>query len=572
VVEAVDTSVDASGRLSHRQIMIVLSGLLLGMLLAAMDQTIVSAAMKTIADKLNSQTNQAWAVTSYLVTSTVSTPLYGKLGDMYGRRKLYLFAISIFLVGSALCGLSQSMLELAAFRAVQGIGAGGLMSLALAIVGDIVPPRERARYQGFFMSVFGVSSIAGPVVGGVLAGQSQLLGVDGWRWVFYVNLPLGIFAYGVVSRKLKLPHYRLDHRVDYRGAVALVLGVTALLIVAEQGRIWGWASSRSILFYVLGIGLLIAFGAIERAMGDEAILPLRLFRNPVFSVASAMNFIIGAGMFGGIVCLPLYMQIAKGFSPITAGLSLLPMMSGVILVTMISSTFTARTGRYRIFPIIGSGVLMIGFALLSRIDADTSYSVLAMVMLLVGGGLGCCIQALVLATQNAVPPSEMGVATSAATFFRSMGGTFATALFLTVFFSGASSKIESNMNEAVKAPDFQAALSDPANAAFAKVLAAMRTGGIGEHLNNTEFLRHLPKVLSDPFLIGFSGSMGRVFLLAAIVVAPAFMLSFTLKEVTLQTESGLQAQASARAEQEAAGTIAERIPSERVVSGDWRVG
>jgi EmrB/QacA subfamily drug resistance transporter len=543
MAEPVQMVPDASGKLSHRQIMLILSGLLLGMFLAALDQTIVSAAMRTIADKLHGQTNQAWATTAYLVTSTVSTPLYGKLSDMYGRKKFYLFAISIFLVGSALSGMAHSMIELAGFRAIQGLGAGGLMALAFAIIGDIVPPRERAKYQGYFMAVFGLSSVAGPVIGGVLAGQNTLLGFDGWRWVFYVNLPIGLVALAVVSRFLNLPHTRKDHKIDYQGAALLVLGVTSLLVVAEQGREWGWGSGRSLSLYVLGVALLIGFVMQERAVGDEAILPLRMFRHPVFSVASILNFIIGMGMFGGIICLPLYMQIVKGFSPTKSGLSLLPLMVGLMSVAMASGIFTSKTGRYKIFPIIGSGVLVLALFGLSHIHADTSYTQLVPLMFLTGAGVGSCMQTLVLATQNAVPPSQMGVATASATFFRSMGGTFGTAVFLTVFFSGAATKVSHNVQAASQSPDFQAALKDPANSQIARALQGLR-GGATSQLNDTSFLHHGAAILRDPFLTGFASAMDRVFLLAAIVVIPAFVLSFFLKEVKLRTVSGLEAQAA----------------------------
>jgi EmrB/QacA subfamily drug resistance transporter len=549
VATAVDP--DTSGRMTHRQIMLILSGLLLGMFLAALDQTIVSAAMRTIADKLNGQTNQAWATTAYLVTSTVSTPLYGKLSDMYGRKKFYLFAICIFLVGSALSGMSTSMVELAVFRAVQGLGAGGLMALAFAIIADVVSPRERAKYQGYFMAVFGLSSVAGPVLGGLLAGQDRLLGFDGWRWVFYVNLPIGIVALAVVSRFLNIPHVRKNHKVDYLGAALLVLGVTSLLLVAEQGRAWGWGSPKSLASYLLGAALLVAFVVVERRVGEEAILPLKMFNSPVFSVASLLNFIIGMGMFGGIICLPLYMQIVKGYSPTKSGLSLLPLMLGLILVAMASGIATSKTGRYKIFPIVGSGLLIIALFGLSRISYTTSYAHLAPLMFLVGAGLGCCMQTLVLATQNSVPATQMGVATASATFFRSMGGTFGTAVFLTIFFSGATTKVGANLQAASQSPDFQSALRDPANRVIAQAVQALGTGSTSQ-LNDTSFLQHGATVLREPFLAGFAGAMDRVFLIAAVVVLPAFVLSFFLKEVKLRMESGLQAQATERAARELA--------------------
>ena len=542
---AVPVASEDSGLLSHRQIMLILSGLMLGMFLASLDQTIVSTAMRTIADKLNGQTNQAWATTAYLVTSTVSTPLYGKLSDMYGRKKFYLFAISIFLVGSALSGMSESMIQLAAFRAVQGLGAGGLMALAFAIIADVVSPRERAKYQGYFMAVFATSSVLGPVLGGLLAGQSSLLGFDGWRWVFYVNVPIGLVALSVVSRNLNLPHTRREHRIDYLGAVALVLGIASLLIVSEQGRDWGWGSARSVACYLVGAVLLTLFVFQERRVGDEAILPLKMFRHPVFSVASLMNFIIGMGMFGGIICLPLYMQIVKGFSPTKSGLSLLPLMLGLMTVAMASGVITAKTGRYKIFPIIGTGILIIALLGLSRIHWNTSYTHLVPLMVLLGAGLGCCMQTLVLATQNAVPPTEMGVATSSATFFRSMGGTFGTAVFLTIFFSGAATKVSENVRAAAGTPGFRAALRDPANASISHALQAMQAGSTGQ-LNDTSFLKHGSLVLREPFLSGFADAMDRVFLVAALVIIPAFVLSFFLREVKLRLESGLQAQAAQR--------------------------
>ena len=542
---------DDSGKMSHSQIMLILSGLMLGMFLASLDQTIVSTAMRTIADKLNGQTNQAWATTAYLVTSTVSTPLYGKLSDMYGRKKFYLFAISIFLVGSALSGMSNSITELAGFRAVQGLGAGGLMALAFAIIADIVSPRERAKYQGYFMAVFATSSVLGPVLGGLLAGQNTILGFDGWRWVFYVNVPIGLIALAVVTRYLNIPFTRREHKIDYAGALALVLGVASLLLVAEQGREWGWGSGRSVACYVIGVVLLVAFVLQERRVGDEAILPLKLFNSPVFSVASLLNFIVGMGMFGGIVCLPLYMQIVKGFSPTKSGLSLLPLMLGLMTVAMSTGIATAKTGRYKIFPIVGTGVLVVALLGLSRVHYDTSYWALVPLMLLMGAGLGGCMQTLVLATQNSVPPAQMGVATASATFFRSMGGTFGTAIFLTIFFSGSATKISHNVAAAAGTPEFQSALRDPANSVIAKALQALK-GGSSSQLNDTSFLQHGALVLREPFLSGFSGAMDRVFLVAALVVIPAFILSFFLREVKLRMESGLEAQAAERRAAQAA--------------------
>ncbi|MEU5235133.1 MFS transporter, partial [Streptomyces anulatus] len=357
--------------LTHRQIMTILSGLLLGMFLAALDQMIVASAMKTIADQLHGQTLQAWATTSYLITATITTPLYGKLSDIYGRKPMYLAAISLFLVGSLLSGIATSMYELAAFRAVQGLGAGGLMSLAFAIMADIISPRERSKYSAYFMAVFGSASVLGPVIGGVFAGLSSFLGVTGWRWVFLVNVPIALLALFVVARVLNIPHQRVNHRIDFGGAIALTVGLVPLLIVAEQGREWGWASATSIAMYVIGVLGLVAFVWVENRMGDEALLPIRMFRNHTFSLGNTINFVLGVGMFGGMVSIPLYLQIVKGVTPTTAGLMLLPMTFGIMSATAIAGKVTSKTGRYKVFPIIGAGLMAIALFLLSTIGTDT---------------------------------------------------------------------------------------------------------------------------------------------------------------------------------------------------------
>ncbi|MGN6608095.1 MAG: MDR family MFS transporter, partial [Jatrophihabitans sp.] len=427
----------ASAELTHGQIMKILSGLMLGMFLASLDQTIVATAIRTIGDDLHGLSIQAWVTTAFLITSTITTPLYGKLSDLYGRKPLFLFAISIFIAGSALCGLSSSMYMLAAFRAFQGIGAGGLFSLALAIIGDVIPPRERARYQGYLMAVFASSSVLGPVVGGFLAGQATVLGVTGWRWIFYINVPIGFFALYVVSRNLQLSHYRRDHRIDWYGASALVLGLVPLLIVAEQGRDWGWASAGAFACYVVGVIGLALFVFVELRMGDEALLPLRLFRNGVFAIGSAQSTIIGLGMFGGMVSIPLYLQIVKGASPTESGLLILPMVLGIMFSSLIAGQITARTGHYKKLPVIGCVMLIAGLSLLATVGADTPLWQTDLYLVLFGAGLGQNMQTLVLAMQNAVEPRDMGVATSSVTFFRQVGGTLGTAVFLSILFTSA---------------------------------------------------------------------------------------------------------------------------------------
>jgi EmrB/QacA subfamily drug resistance transporter len=537
------------GSLSHRQILFVFSGLMLGMFLAALDQTIVSTSIRTIADDLHGLDLQAWATTAYLITSTISTPLYGKLSDIYGRKPFFIAAITIFVVGSAACTFSTSMYMLAGFRAFQGLGAGGLMSLALAIIGDIVPPRERARYQGYFLAVFGTSSVLGPVVGGFLAGQSTILTIAGWRWVFLVNVPIGIIALAVVTKVLHIPHTRRDHRIDWWGALTITIGLVPLLIVAEQGQQWGWTSSRAWLCYGVGVAGLLLFVLAEALMRDDALIPLRLFRGGVFSLTSTINVIVGMGMFGGISVIPLYLQIVKGASPTKAGLLLLPMVLGIMIASVLSGQLTARTGRYKIFPVIGIALMVAGLLLLNTINADTVLWRTDIWMFVFGFGLGFCMQTLIIAVQNAVPARDMGVATASATFFRQMGGTLGTAVFLSILFSTVGGKIAGAFAALVPSPSFQAALHDPAvlnNPVNAPVLAMLKTGGGGggsggQVLQDSSFIQHVDPRLARPFLVGFSDSMHPVFVTAAIVVAVAWVLVLFLREVPLRTQSGIQA-------------------------------
>jgi EmrB/QacA subfamily drug resistance transporter len=457
---------DDSGTFTHRQILTILSGLMLGMFLAALDQTVVSTAIRTIADDLQGFELQAWATTAFLITATISTPLYGKLSDIYGRRPFYLAAIIIFVAGSMLCGLADSMYQLAGARAVQGIGAGGLMSLALAILGDIVPPRERARYQALFMAVWGTSSVIGPVIGGFFAGADSIAGIDGWRWIFFVNVPLGVAAFVVVSRLLRLPHVAMQRRIDWPGAIALIVTLVPLLTVAEQGREWGWTSAESVSAYAIGALGLVAFIVAERAYGDDALLPLRLFGNRTFRVSTMSSFIVGSGMFGAMVTLPLYLQIVKGSSPTEAGLQTLPLMFGIIASAMASGVVISRTGRYKIFPVVGSATMVVALLMFSFVAADTPLWQVMIAMFVFGAGLGLNMQPVVLATQNAVSPHELGVATSSVTFFRQMGGTLGAATFLSVLFGTVTAKIAAATDRVAETTAYQQALqANPRDAA-----------------------------------------------------------------------------------------------------------
>jgi EmrB/QacA subfamily drug resistance transporter len=550
----------APGALTHRQILTIFSGLMLGLFLAALDQTIVATAIRTVADDLKGLSLQAWVTTAYLITSTIATPLYGKLSDLYGRKPFFLLAISIFIVGSALCGTATSMYVLAGYRAFQGLGAGGLFSLALAIIGDIVSPRERARYQGYFLAVFGTSSVLGPVLGGFFAGQGSILGITGWRWIFYVNVPIGLFALLVVARVLNLPHTRREHRIDWPGAVTLVIGLVPLLIVAEQGRVWGWGSGRSLLCYIVGAAGLVLFVVAEHLLGEDALIPLRFFRNRTFGLGSLISLVVGMGMFGAIVCLPLYLQIVKGATPTKAGLLLIPLTMGILVGSIIAGQAISRTGRYKVFPIVGC-VFMIGALLLfSRVGADTPFWRTSLVMLLFGLGLGGNMQPLVLAVQNAMPPRDIGVATSSATFFRQMGGTLGTAVFLSILFSTVGGRIAAAVRAALPTPQFQAALHDPAvlsSPLNRAVIDGLRTGrASGSSLTDSSFIQHIDPRLARPFQIGFSQAMDRVFLVGAIVIAVALVVVVFLPELPLSMQSGLQRLAAEQAEAAQARTAA----------------
>ena len=534
---------DASGVFTHRQIMTILVGLLLGMFLAALDQTVVSTAIRTIADDLQGYDLQAWATTAFLITSTIATPLYGKLSDMYGRRGFYLFAIAVFVVGSALCGLADSMYQLAAYRAVQGIGAGGLMSLALAIIADIVPPRERSKYQGWFMAVFGTSSVLGPVIGGFLSGQDSILGITGWRWIFYVNVPLGALAFLVVFKVLHLPHTKREHRIDYPGALSLITFLVPLLIVAEQGRTWGWSSSGAVACYVIAAVGFVLFVLAERAYKDEALLPLRMFANRTFAVSSVSSIVLGAGMFGGILLLPQYLQIVHGSTPTEAGLQMIPLVLGIMAGSVIAGQTTARTGKYKIFPLVGTVFIVAAMLSLSVVvGADTSVWTLVPFMLLMGLGLGFNFQPVILAVQNAVSPREIGVATSSVTFFRQMGGTLGTAVFLSVLFSALPGRISDAYTAAQDDPAFQ-------QAAAANPDQLEQLTSAGGDLGDTSFVQRIDQALAAPFKAGFADTLDLVFLIAACVVAVGFFVLVFLPQLALRTQSGIQAaQAGAGAE------------------------
>ncbi len=464
--------------MTHRQILFVIYGLMAGMFLSSLDQTIVGTAIRTIGDDLHGLDQQAWVTTAYLITSTITVPIYGKLSDIFGRRPLFIFGISVFILGSLLSTFSTSMLMLAGFRAFQGIGAGALMSLPLAIMGDILAPRERAKYQGYFFAVFGVSTVIGPLVGGLFAGATQILWIDGWRWVFLVNVPVGLIALGMVIVFLHLPKVgtHASPRIDWWGATAVIVALVPLLLVAEQGRVWGWASPAAIACYVIGALGAVAFVLIENAMKDDAIIPIKLFRSGTFSMATVIGVLVGFGMFGAMMTIPLYLQIVVGLNPTESGLASIPMVIGLMIAAMSSGQITARTGHYRIFPVTGTLFTAIGFLILTFMTPDKPLWFMMIGMFVVGLGLGQLMQTLVLASQNSVAPTEMGVASSAATFFRQIGGTLGTAIMLSVLFSVLPTNIvhsmadKSTLTSALDAALDPAVAEAPANAAIMKQL------------------------------------------------------------------------------------------------------
>jgi EmrB/QacA subfamily drug resistance transporter len=413
--------------MTHGQIMAVIWGLMLGLFLAALDQTIVATALPTMVGELGGLEQLSWVVTAYLLASTVTAPLYGKISDLYGRKVVFQAAIILFLAGSILCGLSQNMGQLIAWRGLQGLGAGGLFVMAMTIIGDILSPRERGRYQGYFGAVFALASVAGPLAGGWLVDH-----VD-WRWVFYINIPIGLVALFVTASALNLPFVRRDHPIDFAGAATLVVGVSALLLaMVWGGNEYEWGSPLIVGLLVTGAVVGFAFLWWERR-AQEPILPPRLFRNRTFALTSASGFIIGLAMFGGIVFLPLFLQVVVGASATNSGLLLIPMMAGIIGSSVIGGRLITRTGRYKIFPVIGSAMATLAFFLLSTMGVGTVLLTASVYMFILGVGVGLIMPVLVLAVQNSVEHSDMGVATSSNNFFRSLGGAFGTALLGAVF-------------------------------------------------------------------------------------------------------------------------------------------
>ena len=520
--------------LTHKEIMFVLSGLMVGMLLAALDQTIVSTALKRIVEDFNGLEHYTWVVTAYLLTSTASTPLYGKISDLYGRRPVFQFAIITFLIGSFAAGAATSMTQLIAFRAVQGLGAGGLMSLTFVIIGDIISPRERGKYQGYFGGVWGLSSVAGPLLGGYFSDHAQILGVTGWRWIFYINLPFGIAALIITSISLHIPKVKREHSIDYLGALLLVSGVSSLLLgISVYGPQDGWKTSKTLTALAIALALILLF-IFQESRAKEPILPLTLFKNHTFSVTSVMAFIIGAGMFGAIIMLPLYLQVVKGDSATSAGLKLIPFMIGIVSMSIVSGKMITKHGHYKRFPIIGLALMTVGIAMLSTLTATTPFWKLSIYAILIGAGLGFSMQTVVIALQNSVDFRDLGVATSANTFFRSIGATIGVALFGTVYASRLAHNLPIEI-EKLKASNPAALVG-----ATPEKFAALK--------ENTAVIKTFTPELQAGIINAFVNSFHIVFLTAVPVTVIGFFIAFMLRETPLRTGAGHQA-----AKDEAAG-------------------
>ncbi|MGZ4458464.1 MAG: MDR family MFS transporter [Nocardioidaceae bacterium] len=513
---------DSNGYLSHKQILVVMGGLMVGMFLSALDQSIVGTALPRITSELGGLDKLSWVVTAYMLCATASTPLWGKISDLYGRRLLFQIAIVTFIVGSLLAGFSHNIEELIGFRAIQGLGGGGLMALAMATIGDVIPPRERGRYQGYFAAVFGTSSVLGPVLGGWFADG------PGWKWIFFMNVPIGLVALVITSAALKIPHVRRNHKIDYLGAAVVVASVCSfLLYTAWAGPDHGWTSGLALALLAAGILLAVAFVLVE-LRAEEPIIPMRLFGNSIFSISNLFGFLIGIAMFGSMIFIPVYLQVVDGMSPTKSGLAMVPMVIGIFSTSITAGQLMTRNGRYKIYPILGAAIVIGALFMLAQLDASSPYWFAGLAMYVMGAGLGFTMQVLITVVQNSVERTDIGVATSSVAFFRQMGGSFGTALFGAIL----SSRLAVHIADAMKGL--------PAGAAS--------SSKVGDVANNVQAIRALPEPVHSLVTGAFSASLHDTFISAVPLVAVALVVALFLKEKPLGTrESQAAAPAGAAA-------------------------
>ncbi|HWX03836.1 MDR family MFS transporter [Collimonas sp.] len=484
----------------HPPIRLIFSALLLVMLLAALDQTIVSTALPTIVSDLGGLESLSWVVTAYLLASTIVVPLYGKFGDLFGRKIVLQTAIVLFLLGSVLCGVAQNMTQLVLLRALQGLGGGGLMVVTMAAIGDIIPPADRGRYQGMFGGVFGLATVVGPLIGGFLVEHLS------WRWIFYINMPLGVVALLVIGTAFKPHIVRVKHEIDYMGAAFLASALTCIIMFTSQGgTILPWSSPQ--LWFTLALAILSIAGFIyEERQAAEPIIPLALFRERTFVLSSLIGFIVGMALFGSVTFLPLYLQVVKNSTPSEAGMQLLPLMGGLLATSIIGGQIISKIGRYRYFPIIGTFIACIGMFLLASIDNATPLRTMYLYMGLLGAGLGMVMQVLVLAVQNSVAYKHMGVATSGAMMFRSIGGSIGVAAFGALFTQGLHTRLTALIPAGTELP---------------------QTFG-------PTTVHHLPAALREDYLQAFGGALSTVYIVAGCIIALAFVLAWLFEDVQLK--------------------------------------